>query len=94
MRAAFEEGMAVRRDGESGKPWFRRAYLHASRVIEHGTAGSREYTPERLLRARACLIGQLDCARTKVSEDLTWVLVFGDDAQRRAAVRLLERIGA
>ncbi|HUQ82732.1 MAG TPA: hypothetical protein VM076_16395 [Gemmatimonadaceae bacterium] len=94
MRAAFEEGMAVQRDGESGKPWFRRAYLHASRVIEHGTAGSREYTPERLLRARACLIGELDCPRTKVSEDLTWVLVFGDDAQRRAAVRLLERIGA
>jgi hypothetical protein len=29
-----------------------------------------------------------------MSEDLTWVLVFGDDAQRRMAVRLLERIGA
>jgi hypothetical protein len=94
MRAAFAEGMAVQRDGESGKPWFRRAYVHASRVIERGAAGSREYTPERLLRARACLIGQLDCPRTTVSEDLTWVLVFGDDAQRRTAVRLLERIGA
>jgi len=94
MRAAFAEGMAVQRDGESGKPWFRRAYVHASRVIERGTAGSREYTPERLLRARACVIGQLDCPRTTVSEDLTWVLVFGDNAQRRTAVRLLERIGA
>ena len=94
MRAAFAEGMAVERDGESGKPWFRRAYVHASRVIERGSAGSREYTPERLLRARACLVGQLDCPRATVSEDLTWVLVFGDDAQRRTAVRLLERIGA
>ena len=94
MRAAFEEGLAVQRDGESGKPWFRRAYVHATRVIERGTAGSREYTPDRLLRARACVIGQLDCPRTTVSEDLTWVLVFGDDAQRRTAVRLLERIGA
>jgi hypothetical protein len=86
--------MAVQRDGESGKAWFRRAYVHASRVIERGTAGSREYTPERLLRARACLIGQLDCPRSTVSEDLTWVLVFGDDVQRRLAVRLLERMGA
>lgn len=94
MRAAFEEGMAVERDGESGTKWFRRAYVHATRVIERGTAGSREYTPERLVRARACLVGRLDCARTTVSEDLTWVLVFGDDAQRRLAVRLLERIGA
>ena len=94
MRAAFEEGMAVQRDGESGRPWFRRAYVHASRVIERGTAGSREYTPERLIRARACLVGQLDCPRTTVSEDLTWVLVFGDDTQRRTAVRLLERLGA
>jgi hypothetical protein len=94
MRAAFEEGMAVQRDGESGKPWFRRAYVHASRVIERGGAGSREYTPERLLRARACLVGHLDCPRATVSEDLTWVLAFGDAAQRRAAMRLLERIGA
>jgi hypothetical protein len=29
-----------------------------------------------------------------VSENLTWVLVLGDDAQRRMAVRLLERMGA
>ena len=94
MRAAFEEGMAVQRDGQSGKPWFRRAYVHASRVIEHGGAGSREYMPERLLRARACLVGQLGCPATAVSEDLTWVLVFGDVAQRRAAMRLLERVGA
>ena len=86
--------MAVQRDGQSGKPWFRRAYVHASRVIERGGAGSREYTPERLLRARACLVGQLDCPRATVSEDLTWVLVFGDGAQRRAAMRLLDRIGA
>lgn len=94
MRAAFEEGMAVERDGESGTKWFRRAYVHATRVIERGAAGSREYTPERLVRTRACLLGRLDCPRTTMSEDLTWVLVFGDDAQRRMAVRLLERIGA
>ena len=94
MRAAFEEGLAVQRDGESGATWFRRAYVHASRVIERGPAGSREYTPERLVRARSCILGQLDCPRSKMSEDLTWVLVFGDDAQRRTAVRLLERMGA
>ena len=94
MRAAFEEGMAVQRDGQPGKPWFRRAYVHATRVIEHGGAGSREYMPERLLRARACLVGQLGCPATAVSEDLTWVLVFGDAAQRRTAMRLLDRIGA
>jgi hypothetical protein len=94
MRAAFAEGMAVERDGESGTKWFRRAYVHATRVIERGAAGSREYTPERLVRTRACLLGHLDCPRTTMSEDLTWVLVFGDDAQRRMAVRLLERIGA
>ena len=94
MRAAFEEGLAVQRDGESGARWFRRAYVHASRVIERGSAGSREYTPERLVRARSCILGQLDCPRSKMSEDLTWVLVFGDDAQRRTAVRLLERMGA
>jgi hypothetical protein len=94
MRAAFEEGLAVQRDGESGATWFRRAYVHASRVIERGRAGSREYTPERLIRARSCMLGQLDCPRSTMSEDLTWVLVFGDDAQRRMAVRLLERIGA
>jgi hypothetical protein len=47
---------------------FRRAYVHASRVIEHGGAGSREYMPERLLRARACLVGQLGCPATAVSE--------------------------
>ncbi|MDF2773954.1 MAG: hypothetical protein K0S86_3451 [Geminicoccaceae bacterium] len=93
MRAAFEEAMAVRREGESGARWFRRAYVHASRLIDRGKAGSREYTPERLIRARACLLGELDCPRTTVSEDLTWVLVYGDDAQRRTAVRLLERIG-
>ena len=93
MRAAFAEGMAVQRDGESGAKWFRRAYVHASRIIERGTAGSREYTPERLVRARSCLLGQLECPRAAVSEDLTWVLVFGDGAQRRTAVRLLERIG-
>jgi hypothetical protein len=94
MRAAFEEGLAVQRDGESGRQWFRRAYVHASRVIERGTAGSREYTPERLIRARSCVLGQLDCGRRAVSEDLTWVLVFGDDRERRTAVRLLERLGA
>jgi hypothetical protein len=94
MRAAFQEGMAVQRDGESGRQWFRRAYVHASRIIERGSAGSREYTPDRLLRARACLLGKLDCPRATVSEDLTWVLVFGDVGQRRTAVRLLERLGA
>jgi hypothetical protein len=94
MRAAFEEGLAVQRDGESGRQWFRRAYTHASRVIERGSAGSREYTPERLIRARSCVLGQLDCPRRSVSEDLTWVLVFGDDRERRTAVRLLERLGA
>jgi len=47
-----------------------------------------------LIRARACVLGKLQCPRAAVSEDLTWVLVFGDDAQRRTAVRLLERIGA
>jgi hypothetical protein len=94
MRAAFARGLAVQRDGESGTVWFRRAYVHATRIIERGRAGSREYTPERLVRARSCLLGQLDCPRSTVSEDLTWVLVFGDDSQRRTAVRLLERIGA
>ena len=94
MRAAFAEGLAVQRDGESGTAWFRRAYVHATHIIERGNAGSREYTPERLVRARSCVLGQLECPRTAVSEDLTWVLVFGDDAQRRTAVRLLERIGA
>jgi hypothetical protein len=94
MRAAFARGMSVQRDGESGTAWFRRAYVHATRIIDRGTAGSREYTPERLVRARSCVLGQLDCPRSIVSEDLTWVLVFGDDAQRRTAVRLLERIGA
>jgi hypothetical protein len=94
MRAAFARAMAVQGDGESGRAWFRRAYVHATRIIDHGTAGSREYTPERLVRARSCVLGQLDCPRSTVSEDLTWVLVFGDDAQRRMAVRLLERIGA
>jgi hypothetical protein len=93
LRAAFEEGMAVRREGESGTRWFRRAYVHASRLIDRGTAGSREYTPERLLRARACLIGELACPSSMLSEDLTWVLIYGDDAQRRMAVRLLEQIG-
>jgi hypothetical protein len=94
MRAAFEEGLAVQRDGESGAAWFKRAYVHATRVIERGTAGSREYTPERLVRARACVLGKLDCPRGSVAEDLTWVLAFGDDSQRRTAVRLLERIRA
>lgn len=94
MRAAFEEGLAVQRDGESGAVWFRRAYVHATRVIERGTAGSREYTPERLVRARSCVLGKLDCPRASVAEDLTWVLAFGDDSQRRLAVRLLERIRA
>jgi hypothetical protein len=94
MRVAFAQAMAVQRDGEPGTAWFRRAYVHATRIIDRGTAGSREYTPERLVRARSCVLGQLDCPRSTVSEDLTWVLVFGDDAQRRTAVRLLERIGA
>ena len=94
MRAAFEEGMAVQREGEPGTRWFRRAYVHASRLIDRGAAGSREYTPERLIRARACLIGELGCSRSTVSEDLTWVLLYGDDNQRRTAVRLLERIGS
>jgi len=94
MRAAFSKALAVQRDGGSGASWFRRAYVHATRVIDHGAAGSRTYTPERLIRARACMLGHLDCPRTTVSEDLTWVLVYGDDAQRRLAVRLLERIGA
>jgi hypothetical protein len=94
MRAAFAQGLAVQRDGERGATWFRRAYVHATRIIDRGTAGSREYTPERLVRARSCVLGQLDCPRTTVTEDLTWVLVFGDDTQRRTAVRLLERIGA
>lgn len=93
MRAAFEEGMAVHREGESGARWFRRAYVHASRLIDRGKAGSREYTPERLIRARACLLGELGCPRSTVSEDLTWVLIYGDDTQRRTAVRLLEQIG-
>ncbi len=94
MRAAFAQAMAVQRDGESGRTWFRRAFVHATRIIDRGTAGSRQYTPERLVRARSCVLGQLDCPRTTVTEDLTWVLVFGDDTQRRTAVRLLERIGA
>ena len=94
MQAAFRRGLAVQRDGQVGTPWFRRAYVHASRIIDRGAAGSREYTPERLVRARSCVLGQLDCPRTTMTEDLTWVLVFGDDAQRRTAVRLLERIGA
>ena len=94
MRAAFARAVAVQRDGESASAWFRRAYVHATRIIDRGTAGSREYTPERLVRAQSCVLGQLGCPRSTVSEDLTWVLVFGDDAQRRTAVRLLERIGA
>ena len=94
MQAAFRRGLAVQRDGQAGTSWFRRAYVHASRIIDRGAAGSREYTPERLVRARSCVLGQLDCPRTTMTEDLTWVLVFGDDAQRRTAVRLLERIGA
>src|SRR4029078_1774286 len=59
MRAAFAEGMAVERDGEAGTRWFRRASVHATRVIERGTAGSREYTPERLVRARSRLLRRL-----------------------------------
>jgi hypothetical protein len=94
MRADFAQGLALQRKGQKGTASFRRAYVHATRLIERGSAGSREYTPERLVRARSCLLGQLECPRAAVSEDLTWVLVFGDDAQRRTAVRLLERIGA
>jgi len=94
MRADFAQGLALQRKGQKGTASFRRAYVHATRIIERGSAGSREYTPERLVRARSCLLGQLECPRSAVSEDLTWVLVFGDDAQRRTAVRLLERIGA
>lgn len=94
MRADFSQGLALQRKGQKGTASFRRAYVHATRIIERGSAGSREYTPERLLRARSCLLGQLECPRSAVSEDLTWVLVFGDDAQRRMAVRLLERMGA
>jgi hypothetical protein len=94
MRADFAQGLALQRKGQKGTAAFRRAYVHATRIIERGSAGSREYTPERLVRARSCLLGQLACPRSAVSEDLTWVLVFGDDAQRRTAVRLLERIGA
>jgi hypothetical protein len=94
MRAAFAQGLAAQRSGQKGSAWFRRAYVHATRLIERGQPGSKEYTPERLIRARACVLGELQCPRAAVSEDLTWVLVFGDDAQRRTAVRLLERIGA
>jgi hypothetical protein len=94
MRGSFAKAMAVQRDGEQGTSWFRSAYVHATRVIDHGTAGSREYTPERLVRARSCVLGDLGCPHAMVTEDLTWVLVFGDDAQRHVAVRLLERIGA
>ena len=94
MRAAFAQGLAVQRGGQKGAAWFRRAYVHATRLIERGQPGSKEYTPERLIRARSCVLGELQCPRAAVSEDLTWVLVFGDDAQRRTAVRLLERIGA
>jgi hypothetical protein len=94
MRADFAQGLALQRKGQKGTASFRRAYVHATRLIERGSAGSREYTPERLVRARSCLLGQLECPRAAVTEDLTWVLVFGDDAQRRTAVRLLERIGA
>ena len=94
MRADFAQGLTLQRKGQKGTASFRRAYVHATRIIERGSAGSREYTPERLVRARSCLLGQLECPRSAVSEDLTWVLVFGDDAQRRTAVRLLERIGA
>ena len=68
--------------------------LGSTRLIDRGQPGSKEYTPERLIRARSCVLGELQCPRAAVSEDLTWVLVFGDDAQRRTAVRLLERIGA
>ena len=94
MRAAFEEGMAVQRDGESGRRGSvvrtstRRA---SSSAAPPGAASTRR--SDWFARA-SCLLGQLDCPRATVSEDLTWVLVFGDDAQRRTAVRLLERIGA
>ena len=94
MRTAFEQGLAARRSGQKGSTLFRRAYVHATRIIDRGGPGSREYTAERLIRARSCVLGDLQCPRAAVSEDLTWVLVFGDDAQRRTAVRLLERIGA
>lgn len=94
MVAAFREGLAVQREGEDGRQWFRRAYVHASRLIDRGTPGSREYTPERLVRARACVLGALGCERERVNEDLTWVLVHGDDAQRRVAVRILEQLGS
>jgi len=94
MRAAFAQGLALQHSGQKGTAWFRRAYVHATRLIERGRPASKEYTPERLIRARSCVLGELQCPRTAVSEDLTWVLVFGDDAQRRTAVRLLERIGA
>jgi len=94
MRAAFTQGLVVQRSGQKGTAWFRRAYVHATRIIERGEAGSRDFTAERLIRARSCVLGGLQCPRAAVSEDLTWVLVFGDDAQRRTAVRLLERIGA
>jgi len=94
MRAAFAQGLAAQANRQKASEWFRRAYVHATRLIERGQPASKEYTPERLIRARACVLGKLQCPRAAVSEDLTWVLVFGDDAQRRTAVRLLERIGA
>jgi hypothetical protein len=93
MFAALREGIVRERDGRSGERYFRRAYRQASLRIEHGTPGSRDLTPERLVRARACMLGGLDCPRQEIDEDLTWVLIHGDDVERRLAVRLLDELG-
>lgn len=93
MTATFDSALAARRTGENAQPLFRRAHAHASHLIDRAPPGSRAQALERLVRARACVLGGLGCRRTSVSEDLTWVLLQGDAAQRRIAVRMLERLG-
>ena len=93
MFAAFRTGVAKEREGEPSARFFRRAHALASALIERGPPGARALVPMHLVRARACVLGRLECEEREVTEDLTWVLVRGDGAERRLARRMLEGEG-
>jgi hypothetical protein len=93
LEDAFRDAVRRYERGATSRAAFRHTRDIASRIIERGPAGSRALIPMRFIRAKACVLGGLDCDARAVREDLTWVLASGSAADRREAVRMLSHLG-
>jgi hypothetical protein len=89
LLSAWRAALRRQADGDEAGPLLADVRDRATRLIDHAPPGSETVVPARLVRARACLLADIDCDPAMIREDLTWVLAQGDGGERRTAARLL-----